>query len=167
MLLLHQRCSRHCVAIPVLLVTVAACARTKPLSDASITPGGPAVTTILREISYPDVDLAAQGRGRLEVVVRSTDRPTQLLAGAQVRLRIGQRDSVLRTTDDRGLAVFEAVAIGEHELLARRIGYGYARAVVSIKSGCRTDAEAYIAASAIGIAPPSPMPGRMIQTTCR
>jgi hypothetical protein len=161
-----QQCVRYRMTISVLLLAMAACVRQQPLADLSKPPVATA-TTIVREASYPNVDLASQGRGRLEVVVRSTDRPTQLLGGAHVRLRIGPRDSLVRTTDDQGLAVFEAVLIGEHELLTRRLGYGQARAVVSVRPGCRTDAEAYIAISGIGIAPPPPMPGRIIQTTCR
>jgi hypothetical protein len=124
-------------------------------------------TIILREASFENAELAARGRGQLEVLVHSTDRPTQLLSEAQVLIRVNLRDTVRRTTNQQGLARFDSLPIGDHELLVRRIGYGVARAAIPIKPGCRTDAEAYISISAIGIDPPPPMPGRVAITTCR
>jgi hypothetical protein len=52
-------------------------------------------------------------------------------------------------------------------MTVRRLGYGIARAIVPIKPGCRSDAEAYIAIMHLGIDPPPPMPGRVTVTTCR
>jgi hypothetical protein len=144
---------------------VAACARTA--APTAVAARAPEPSIILREASFEDAELAARGRGQLEVLVHSTDRPTQLLSGAQILIRVNLRDTVSSTTNQQGFARFDSLPVGEHELLVRRIGYGIARAVVPIKSGCRTDAEAYIAISAIGLDPPPPMPGRVIITTCR
>ena len=128
--------------------------------------GQEAVTTVARADSLGDSTLAAQHRGRLNVVVRPADRPTQGLFEAQVLVRNGQRDTVVRVTDEHGLASFESLEVGEHELIVRRIGYGVARAVVPIRAGCRTDAEAFIAISMLGIDPPPPRRGRVTITTC-
>jgi hypothetical protein len=125
------------------------------------------VTTTIREASYEDPALAARLRGRLEVVVRSTDRPTQALPEAFVLVRVTARDTLRRSTDDRGIARFGSVAVGDHEVTVLRIGYGIARASVLIKPGCRTDVEAYVSTLAVGISPPPPMPGRVAVTTCR
>jgi hypothetical protein len=129
--------------------------------------GGPPTEIILRGASFEDSDLAARGRGRLEILVHSTDRPTQLLEGAQIRIRISARDTVSRVTDPQGLARFDSLPVGNHEMTVRRLGYGIARAIVPIKPGCRSDAEAYIAIMHLGIDPPPPMPGRVTVTTCR
>src|SRR5215208_6308323 len=81
---------------------------------------------ILRKASFEDPGLAARNRGRLEVVVRSTDRPTQVLPGALVLVLMSPRDTVRRMTDEAGLAGFDSLPIGSHELIVRRIGYGVA-----------------------------------------
>lgn len=165
----HQQIHRlHDLATTgTLFLAVYGCAFRNSPTATRATPASPAVTTILREASYEDSDLTARNRGRLEVVVRSTDRPTQALPSAQVLVRMGQRDALARLTDERGMAVFDSLEVGEHELVVRRLGYGLARAIVPIQRGCRTDAEAYIAVQSIGIAPPPAMPGRVTLTTCR
>lgn len=165
---LKSRCFRarvttFCVLAPLL---GAACRSTRPAPAVERTVDRSNVSVVVREASFEDSELAARGLGRLEVVVRSMDRPTQVLPEAQVLLRT-RRDSLRGATDQRGLARFDSVSVGELELIVRRIGYGIARATIQIKPGCRTDVEAYIALSAIGIAPPPPMPGRVAITTCR
>ena len=148
-------------------LSVAACAPAQPVPKAPSAVSAPGPTIILRETSFQDADLAARGRGRFEVVVRATDRPTQVLREAQILIRVSARDTVRLMTDQQGLARFDSLPIGDHEMLVRRIGYGVARAVVPIKPGCRTDVEAYVTVSMIGIDPPPPMPGRVTITTCR
>jgi hypothetical protein len=167
-----------CCIATTCLIWVGACAARAPGRSTVVSadssygetrqgPASAAVTTITREASYDDSELAARSLGRLEVVVRSTDRPTQALPGALVLIRVSPHDSVRRLTDDRGVAVLDSLKVGDIELIVRRIGYGEARTTVPIKPGCRTDAEAYIAISALGISPPPPMPGRVTITTCR
>ena len=151
----------------LLMVTANACSQARPSGTAPAAPNAQAaVTTIARAASLEDSTLAGLHRGRLDVIVRPADRPTQGVFDAQVLVRIGQRDTIVRVTDEHGLASFESLEVGEHELVVRRIGYGLARAVVPIKAGCRTDAEAYIAISMIGIDPPPPRRGRVTITTC-
>jgi len=48
--------------------------------------------------------------------------------------------------------------------VASRTKHGLA--TVTIKAGCRTDAEAWIAIMMVGIAPPPPKSGRVNVTTC-
>jgi hypothetical protein len=159
--------SRSLARTTFVCLSIEACAPAQPLPDTRPAGGASGPTTIFREASYEDADLAARGRGRLEVVVRASDRPTQALPEAQILIRITTRDTLRRVTDQQGLARFDSVPVGNHEMLVRRIGYGVARAEVPIKPGCRTDVETYIAMSMIGIAPPPPMPGRVTITTCR
>ena len=157
------------LALPGLsaLIVVNACATTQSAPSPPEGPGRTSATTIVRETSFEDSELAAGGRGRLELLVHSTDRPTQVLPQAYALLRRPGRDSLWRSTDEHGLARFDSLPIGEYELVVRRIGYGSARAQVQIKPGCRTDGEVYISVSAIGISPGPPPPGRVVITTCR
>lgn len=129
-----------------LLFAVHACVRARPAVD--------------------DPALAARPLGRLQVVVRPAERPTQPLPEALVRVRMGQLDVVSRMTDEHGLASFDSLAVGDYEVVVLRIGYGQAQAIVPIKAGCRTDAEAFIALSVVGIDPPPPKRGRVNVTTC-
>ena len=163
-------------AVAILLLALNGCASAKPSGVAVVLPPRPAATavpvlavgprrpteTIVREASHEDPELAARNRGRLEVVVRSTDRPTQVLPGAQIR--VGRWIPDTRSTDERGVAKFESLEVGEIELVVRRLGYATLRAVLTIKPGCRTDAAAYIATLAVDVDPP---PARVIVTTCR
>ena len=159
-------CSRSIVRFALASLVIAACAPSRPSPDTWPAVNSSVVTTILRERSFEDSDLASRGRGRLEVVVRSTDRPTQVLPEALVLVRLNAGDTLRRMTDHQGLALFDSLPVGNHDILVRRLGYGGVRAVVAIKPGCRTDAEAYIAISMMGIAPPPPMVGRVTLTTC-
>jgi hypothetical protein len=143
-----------------------ACSRAKPSGTTSAAPSGQAeVTAIAHAASLEDSVLAARHRGRLDVVVRPADQPTEGVFEAQV-LVLRRRDTVARVTDEHGLASFTSLDVGEHELVVRRVGYGMARALVPIKAGCRTKAEAYIALSMVGIDPPPPRRGRVTITTC-
>ena len=148
-------------------LSLTACALHRPSPGAEQAVSRSSVSTILREASFEDPDLAAHNRGRLEIVVRSTDRPTQVLPGAQVLVLMNPRDTLRRITDEGGLARFDSLAVGDHELVVRRLGYGVARGIVPVKPGCRTDSEVYISISMLGIAPPPPMPSRVAITTCR
>jgi hypothetical protein len=158
---------RSFVRVLLSSVVLVGCATTHAPADAPVATHAPTPTIILREASFENADLAARGAGQLEVLVHSTDRPTQLLSDAQVLIRVNARDTVRRATNPQGFARFDSLPVGDHEMIVRRIGYGVARAVVPVKPGCRTDAEAYISISAIGINPPPPMPGRVTITTCR
>jgi len=155
------------VARFTLTCLTAACARAKPAQQAppAISAVG-TTTTILRDTSFKDADLAKRGRARLQVVVRATDPPLHVLQEAQVLIRT-TRDTVVRATDQRGLTRFDSLPVGEYELLVRRIGYDVARAVIPIKPGCQTDIEADISVQMLGINPPTPKPGRVTVTTCR
>jgi hypothetical protein len=123
-------------------------------------------TTILREASSKDADLARRGRGRLQVIVRATDPPLHVLQEAQVLIRT-TRDTVARVTDQQGLARFDSIPVGEYELVVRRIGYDVARGIVPIRPGCQTDVEADISMQMLGINPPTPKPGRVTVMTCQ
>lgn len=145
-----------------LLFAVHACAHAKPATPAQTAPmdGGMASSAVR------DSALATHLTGRLQIIVRPADRPTQPLPDAQVLLRMRQRDTVSRVTDEHGVASFDSLAVGDYEVVIRRIGYGYARASVPIKPGCRTDAEAFLALSLVGIDPPPPKAGRVTIATC-
>jgi hypothetical protein len=150
-----------------LLFAVHACVQGKPAASTQAAPlKGTPVSSDARGRVSADSAIAARQRGRLQVVVRPADRPTQPLADAQVLVRVGQRDTVSRVTDEHGFASFDSLAVGDYEVVIRRIGYGYAHATVSIKAGCRTDAEAFLALSMIGIDPPPPKAGRVTVATC-
>lgn len=123
--------------------------------------------SVVRAMSILDTALALKAQGRLEVVVRSSDRPTQQLSSSLVVLRLGPRDSLRKMTDDHGIAVFEAVSAGEIDIFVRRLGYGPMHGLVTVKAGCRTDAEVYLSLDFVGISPPAPTPARIVQTTCK
>lgn len=155
-------------AISACLV-LSACVRSRPASGLPSTTAA-VVTSAVPEStsgvsSLADSVLEARRRGWLDVVVRPADRPTQPLPGALVMLLIG-RDTLHRITDDTGRASFELLAPGNYELRVRRIAYGTATAVVSVNPGCRTSAEAFVAAILIGIDPPPPRRGRVTISTC-
>ena len=76
----------------LVLLAAIACKSPQPVSQTPPAPAAANATVILREASYEDSDLAARNRGRLEVVVRSTNRPTQVLNEARVLVRVGTRD---------------------------------------------------------------------------
>ena len=167
-----DRLTRPCRSCVIARCAVAslgliACASRQPSLGTEQVGSPSSVATILREASFEDLDLAAHNRGRLEVVVRSTDRPTQVLPGALVLVLMNRRDTLRRMTDETGLARFDSLPIGNHEFVVRRIGYGVARGTVPVKPGCRTDGEVYISVSMLGISPPPPMPSRVSITTCR
>ena len=128
--------------------------------------GAPAETTIVRTASFEDPELESRRLGRLEIVVRSADRPTQALEGALVSVSSTPRDSLRRMTNVAGLAQFDSIPVGTYQVLVRRIGYATARGSVDVKPGCRTDVEAYVGLMAVGLDPPPPMPGRIAVTTC-
>jgi hypothetical protein len=148
------------------LLAVLACRAQAPTPQAEPV-SAPNPVAIIREASYIDPEQAARRQGSVEVVVRSADRPTQALPVSLVGIGANQGDSLRRTADDNGLTRFDAVPVGEHLMVVRRIGYGSARAIVQVKAGCRTDVEVYIPMMAIGLMPPPPMPGRVVITTCR
>jgi hypothetical protein len=152
-------------ATGILLAMLSACAGTSQTARGN--PTSPTTTTITRESSYPDQALAARGLGRVELVVRSADHPTQTLPQSMVVLRSAARDSVRAVSDERGLVRFDSLRIGTYEVAVRRIGYGSTRGSVVVKPGCRTDVEVYVSIMAVGLAPPPPMPGRVVATTCR
>lgn len=125
------------------------------------------VQIIRRANSYEDGDLKMLGLGRLEVVLRSSEQPTQWLAQGTVSVQRLPADSLRRlATNQSGIAYFDSLAIGSYEVIAQRIGYGRVVIQVDILGGCRTAVEAYVSIQAIGIAPPPPMPGRATITTC-
>lgn len=121
--------------------------------------------TIVRRESYEDADLARRGLGRLEVAIRSTDRPTQSLPQALVLVRAGSRE-IDRITDQQGLARFDSLPVGDHDLLVKRLGYIETRVMVHITPGCRTDVEAYITVAAVGIHETPLTPSRVTMTIC-
>ena len=122
--------------------------------------------TIVRRESFEDADLAQRGLGRLEVAVRSTDRPTQSLPEALVLVRPGSRD-INKITDQQGLARFDSLPVGDHALVVKRLGYIETRIMVRIQPGCRTDVEAYITVAAIGLHESPLTPSRVTMTLCR
>jgi carboxypeptidase family protein len=124
---------------------------------------------ILRNTSWEDPELAARGLGRLEFVVRVADRPAQVVADAQVSVKPAGVGNAWQQVmaDANGVARLDSIAVGRYELTVRRIGYGPLKSEAVVSPGCRTDVEAYIGVSAVGIAPPPPEPGRVRVTTCR
>jgi hypothetical protein len=138
------------------------------VDDAPAEPSSRRPLVILRTSSYQDPGLASRRLGRLEIVVRSADRPAQSVAQGLVRIRAGEQGATTeRLADERGIARFDSIAVGRYQVLVRAIGYGSATLVAPVSPGCRTDVETYIGIQAIGIAPPPPEPGRSVITTCR
>lgn len=141
---------------------------TKPTASPAVETVNKNTSIVLRETSYIDSDLATRGLGRLEIAVRSSDRPAQSLEGAAVSLRRSDRDTPRGVlTSDSGVARFDSIATGRYWLQVRRIGYEVANAEVTVSPGCRTDVEVYVGMQAVGINPPPPMPGRVTITTCK
>jgi len=147
----------------------AACASHQSPPESSTQPATPLPEVIYRNTSWEDPELAAKGLGRLEVVVRVADRPAQVVQSANVSIRLVGATGPSRQlyTDQRGVAAFEAGAVGRYDMIVRAIGYGVAQTQVSVSLGCRSDVEVYIGIFAVGIAPPPPEPSRIRVTTCR
>ena len=161
-----MRASFQCLG----LALAAACASYQsPPPESSAQPATPPPEVIYRNTSWEDPELAAKGLGRLEVVVRVADRPAQVVQSANVSIRLVGATGPSRQlyTDQRGVAAFEAGAVGRYDLIVRAIGYGVAQTQVSVSPGCRSDVEVYIGIFAVGIAPPPPEPSRIRVTTCR
>lgn len=149
----------------VLLGLIASCASARPS-------GQPAAAerfrTDIRETSYTDSELAARGLGRLEIVIRSADRPTQTLVGAAVSLTLSGREPVRYHASEQDPVIrIDSLPIGEYQVRGLAIGYAPEAFPVTVTAGCRTDVEIYLGLQAIGIAPPPPMLGRATITTCR
>lgn len=149
-------------------VTLLACAASSKAPENSATsPGGASSTVILRPISFADATLAAGGLGRLDVVMRSAERPTQSLEGASVLLVRVPHDTLRRmTTDARGLVPFDSLPVGSYRVTVRRIGYWRADAQASVSAGCRTDLEVYVGLQATGFGDLPRMQTRTVATTC-
>jgi hypothetical protein len=100
--------------------------------------------------------------------VRSADQPTQALPEAWVTIHGRERANPRPVVADQsGMVRFDTLTVGQYQVEVRRIGYGSTVSTVIVTGGCRVDLEVYIGILAIGIAPPPPMPGRAIVTTCR
>jgi hypothetical protein len=129
----------------------------------------PRPTIILRQTSWIDDSLAARRLGRLEIVARVADRPTNNISSTgRVLIRQAGHDvRAPRNLDERGMAGFDSLPIGQYEVIVRAMGYAGARVVVPLFPGCRTDVEAYVGIMAVGIAPPPPEKSRIRITTCR
>lgn len=127
------------------------------------------VEVVLRNTSWEDPELATKGLGRIEVVVRSADRPTQVLEGAQVQVkRVSDgTPSKSQLTDQRGIARFDSTQIGTYDMLVRRIGYAPVRGRITVSPGCRSDVEVYTGVQAIGLYDVPREPSRIRLTTCR
>ena len=152
------------------LALATACAsHQSPPPESGTQPVTPPPVVIYRNTSWEDPELATKGLGRLEVVVRVADRPAQVVQSANVSIRLVGATGPSRQlfTDQRGVAAFDAGAVGRYDMIVRAIGYGVAQAQVSVSPGCRSDVEVYIGIFAVGIAPPPPEPSRIRVTTCR
>lgn len=159
-----MRCRTVCILFA--LLALGACVRPQPVRPAPSAPQQPAQSNpVALDSAAEDAALAAQGRGRLDVVVRPADRPTQGLPGAVIDLRVG-RDTLRRQADDHGRVSFTSLDVGNYDLLVRAIGYGRANAVVTIKPGCRTSAEAFIGEDIIGLGAPAPRRGQVTIKIC-
>ena len=136
-------------------------------SDVGVESPRPAI--ILRNTSWIDDSLAAKRLGRLEIVVRVADRPTNHVSSpARVILRqAGREVRASLNIDSRGMATYDSLPVGQYEVIVRAMAYAATRAVVPVFPGCRTDVEAYIGIMAVGIAPPPPEKSAIRITTCR
>jgi len=126
-------------------------------------------TMVQRAVSFPDAELAARHLGRVDVAIRSADRPTQALGAALVTLRLADHAPVRRVTQDGdGVARFDTLPSGQYELRVERIGYYAANLVVPITDGCRIDVEVYLSVQFVGLVEATtPQPtGRSTITTC-
>jgi len=126
-------------------------------------------TMVQRAVSFPDAELAARHLGRVDVAIRSADRPTQALGAALVTLRLADHAPVRRVTQDGdGVARFDTLPSGQYELRVERIGYYAANLLVPITDGCRIDVEVYLSVQFVGlIEATTPQPtGRSTITTC-
>jgi len=124
------------------------------------------VTTFVRRESFTDDELAARHLGRVEVALRSLDRPTQALTDGRVTLH-GPGGEVARpAVGPTAVAAFDSLPSGAYVLRTIRIGYSEGTATVTVKDGCRTDVEVYLPAMRIGLfETPLPKP-RIVITTC-
>src|SRR5687767_4235790 len=74
----------------LILAALVGCASPQPTPEAPGDSPAPPLM-IYRKSSYPDAELAAAGLGRLEIAVRSADRPAQSLPGALAILQGARR----------------------------------------------------------------------------
>ena len=163
-----RRIANDWLRLATVALAVACTSRTQPSVSAVIRPPGVVAGIIVRARSYIDADLAARRLGHLEVAVRSTDRPTQAVQGAQVLAIRSPHDTLRRVfvTDDHGVAKLDSLPIGEFLIRAKRIGYVPAVVSVAVVAGCRVDMELYVAPDAVGLEVPPRMPSRAAVTTC-
>jgi hypothetical protein len=154
----------------LLLILVASCAsHQSTAASGNAQPSSLRSELIRRGTSWEDPELAAKGLGRMEVVVRVADRPAQVVNQAYISIRIvgeGTPEKKL-LTNERGVVEFDSIAVGRYQLLVRAIGFQAASAEVPVLPGCRTDVEAYIGHTYVGLFPPPPEPSRIRVTTCR
>ena len=156
----------------LLLVLLPACLTRNTSTDTAASTDdieSPKPAIILRQTSWIDDSLAARGLGRLEIVARVADRPTNNVSSpGRILLRqAGREVRAPRNLDERGVAIFDSLPVGQYEVIVRAIGYSASRAIVPVFPGCRTDVEAYIGIMAVGIAPPPPEKSLIRITTCR
>lgn len=156
----------------VLLVLLTAClTRSAPTDTAASTEGveSPKPELVFRQTSWIDDSLAARRLGRLEIVARVADRPTNNVSSSgRVLLRqAGREVRAPQNLDARGMATIDSLPVGQYEVIVRAMGYSATRAIVPVFPGCRTDVEAYIGIMAVGIAPLPPEKSLIRITTCR
>ena len=161
----------------VFLTALQSCASPRLVSRTKVSPASSLVlpspdpvTVIVRRVSTAESALAAKHLGRLEVAVRSAERPTEALPEARIVLRRGS--DVVFSAVARGeaaIARFDSVPSGEYQLVALRVGYANRPVTVAVTDGCRSDVEIYLAMTMIGIDPtPPPVLGQRVTiTTCR
>lgn len=128
--------------------------------------GKATVTTVVRRESFTDDELATRHLGRVEVALRSLDRPTQALPDGRVILHGPRGDFGKAVVGPTALAAFDSLPSGAYILRAIRIGYSEAAATVPVKDGCRTDVEIYLPAVAVGLYERPLPPPRIVITTC-
>ncbi len=155
----------------LLLVLLSACASRGTTADPVVSDDGmetPRPVLVLRTTSWIDDSLAAKKLGRLEVVMRVADRPTNNVSMGRVRVRRDGRDVVPpRNFDARGFVLFDSIPIGQYELIALAMGHSPTRTIVPVFPGCRTDVEMYAGILSVGISPPPPEKSAVRITTCR
>src|SRR5688500_10280962 len=151
----------------LILAALVGCASPQPTPEAPGDSPAPPLM-IYRESSYPDAELAAAGLGRLEIAVRSADRPAQSLPGALAILQLPATAQPRRApADSLGVIRVDSLPIGTHVVQVVRIGYWRVTVPGPVTAGCRTDVEVYLGVVAMGINPPPPTTRRPTITTCR
>lgn len=162
-------CRVHYVGRGILSMLYAAILGCAPMhSPKASEPSRSSVELVRRSWAVVDTALFAGAQGQLTVIVRSADRPMQLVPQGLVQIAAPNGAGVLEATrqDSLGIFYFDALAVGTYGVTVRRTGYSRIVVDVPVERGCRTELEVFLGIEFLGLAPPPPTYRRAVATLC-